>query len=130
MSVKIPEVKGSFKRLYDLICTFNALWKCAQQLQTGLTSSLFTSVPRNVTEFTYRMSSQHDNVAQICMSIQTKTPEEFTEFVASINSQDGMHVADLSENELAKSHLRHLVGGRAADVRFSRGLACLQPAGS
>lgn len=70
-----------------------------------------------MTEFTYRMSSQKDKTARICMSIQTKTEDEFVDVVNSINAQDGMHATDLTDNELAKSHLRHLAGGRAEDVR-------------
>lgn len=63
------------------------------------------------------MSSQKDEMARICMSIQTKSKDEFVEVVNSINAQDGMHATDLADNELAKSHLRHLAGGRADDVR-------------
>ncbi|TMW62169.1 hypothetical protein Poli38472_009662 [Pythium oligandrum] len=96
MSVQIPETKGSFQRLYNLI------------------------YPRNVTEFTYRMNSQDDDVAHICMSIQTKSAPEFDEVITQINSQDGMRATDLSENELAKAHLRHLTGGRADDVSHER----------
>jgi threonine dehydratase len=73
-----------------------------------------------VTEFTYRMNSQQDAVAQICMSIQTKTEQEFDDVISTINSQDGMQATDLSQNELAKSHLRHLAGGRAENVPHER----------
>ncbi|DBA00602.1 TPA: hypothetical protein N0F65_007731 [Lagenidium giganteum] len=96
MSVTIPEVKGNFQRLYNLI------------------------YPRNVTEFTYRLSSEGDKVAHICMSIQTKTVDEFQDVIHTINDQDGMHATDLSTNELAKAHLRHLTGGRAHDVPHER----------
>lgn len=120
MSVNIPELQGSFQRLYNVICTCQPsthfvrhfAWCC-------LPVQIFSMCadPRNVTEFTYRMSSQKDKTARICMSIQTKSHDEFVDVVNSINAQDGMHATDLADNELAKSHLRHLAGGRAEDVR-------------
>ncbi|KAJ8552317.1 hypothetical protein ON010_g10228 [Phytophthora cinnamomi] len=88
MAVKIPEKIGSFQELYDVI------------------------FPHNVTEFTYRMDSEADDEAHICMSIQTKTEDEFLGVVNAINKRNDMHAIDLASNELAKSHLRHLAGGR------------------
>ncbi|KAJ0404650.1 hypothetical protein P43SY_009863 [Pythium insidiosum] len=96
MSVKIPELKGSFQRLYHVI------------------------YPRNVTEFTYRLSSERATTAHVCMSIQTPTADEFDAVVAAINAQPDMTATDLSANELAKSHLRHLAGGHARDVAHER----------
>jgi threonine dehydratase len=78
---------------------------------------LLATVPHNVTEFTYRMDSEGDNEARICMSIQTKKEEEFVSVVKAINERSDMHAIDLASNELAKSHLRHLAGGRPANVR-------------
>ncbi|KAL0587336.1 hypothetical protein ABG067_002952 [Albugo candida] len=89
MSVQIPERRGAFQQLYDLI------------------------FPYNVTEFTYRMVSQHDIVAQIHLSIQTKTESEFHEVLSRINSQKEMQAIDQSQNELTKAHLRYLGTGRA-----------------
>lgn len=96
MSVRIPEVKGSFQRLYNVI------------------------YPRNVTEFTYRMNVETDHMAQICMSIQTKTLGEFHGIIEEINAQEGMKATDLTKNELAKAHVRHLTGGRAENVPNER----------
>ena len=64
------------------------------------------------------MNSEDDNEARICMSIQTKTQDEFIGVVKTINKRDDMHAIDLASNELAKSHLRHLAGGRPENVRF------------
>ncbi|KAF1779462.1 protein of unknown function DUF4414 [Phytophthora cactorum] len=58
-----------------------------------------------------------DNEARICMSIQTKTEGEFINVVKAINESGDMHAIDLASNELAKSHLRHLAGGRPENVR-------------
>uniref|UniRef100_K3X2T2 threonine ammonia-lyase n=1 Tax=Globisporangium ultimum (strain ATCC 200006 / CBS 805.95 / DAOM BR144) TaxID=431595 RepID=K3X2T2_GLOUD len=96
MAVKMPEVRGSYQRLYNMI------------------------YPRNVTEFTYRMNSQQDKTARICMSIQTASEAEFADVLNAINSEEGMQATDLANNELAKSHLRHLVGGRAENVSNER----------
>lgn len=62
------------------------------------------------------MNSTGDKQAAICMSIQTKSDEDYAEVINSINSHDGMTALDLSDNELAKDHLRHLVGGRPENV--------------
>lgn len=96
MSVKIPEKMGSFQRLYDVV------------------------FPYNVTEFTYRMDAEGDDVAHICMSIQTKTEDEFSGVVNAINKQSDMRASDLADNELAKLHLRHLAGGRPENVTNER----------
>ena len=63
------------------------------------------------------MSSEGDNEARICMSIQTKTQDEFIGVVKMINKRNDMHAIDLASNELAKSHLRHLAGGCPENVR-------------
>ncbi|GMF23763.1 unnamed protein product [Phytophthora lilii] len=78
------------------------------------------AVPHNVTEFTYRMDSEGDSEARICMSIQTKTEGEFVDVVKAINKRNDMHAIDLASNELAKSHLRHLAGGRPQHVPNER----------
>lgn len=76
-----------------------------------------STVPRNLTEFTYRMNSANDKEAVICLSIQTKSAEDYADVIDAINAQEGMNATDLSDNELAKSHLRHLAGGRPENVR-------------
>lgn len=65
------------------------------------------------------MVSQHDIVAQIHLSIQTKTESEFHEVLSRINSQKEMQAIDQSQNELTKAHLRYLGTGRAQVVRSS-----------
>lgn len=79
-----------------------------------------TAVPRNVTEFTYRMNATSDQQAVICMSVQTKSDEDYAEVLGAINAHEGMHATDLSDNELAKDHLRHLMGGRPENVPDER----------
>lgn len=92
MAVTIPETRGSFQRLYRLL------------------------YPRNVTEFSYRMTRQTHAQAHICLSVQTLTEPDFETILSTINSRSDMTAMSLNSNEMAKSHVRHLVGGRCAEV--------------
>ncbi|KAK7961723.1 Bcilv1 [Apiospora aurea] len=91
LSVRIPERPGAFAELIDCI------------------------MPHNVTEFSYRYS--HDDVANVLVGISLLAPvseratelQRLTERIGAAN----MSVTDLSGNELAKSHIRYLVGGRS-----------------
>ncbi|CAK9040387.1 L-threonine dehydratase biosynthetic IlvA (Threonine deaminase) [Durusdinium trenchii] len=65
--------------------------------------------PRNVTEFTYRISG---NPASIFMSFQAKSDDDRAKALNTLRTA-GYDVMDLSENELAKTHGRSLIGGRA-----------------
>lgn len=71
-----------------------------------------TILPRPVTEFSYRYS--HKDTARIFMSILVRDRDtEVPEILASMQAL-GYSAQDLSENELAKSHARYLVGGKMA----------------
>ncbi|GMI32976.1 hypothetical protein TrRE_jg5655 [Triparma retinervis] len=88
ISVTIPEKPGAFRALYNLI------W------------------PRNVTEFTYRY--QTDSQARVIMSFQPmkNVDTDFDDVLAELKAQEYVS-SDLSKNELAKVHARHMAGGRA-----------------
>lgn len=88
LAVCIPEEPGSFRALYSLI------W------------------PRNVTEFSYRFES--DAEAHVLISFQpvSNIEHDFEGVVDSLQ-ENGFKCFDLSQNELAKVHIRHLAGGRA-----------------
>lgn len=88
LAVTIPETPGSFRALYSLI------W------------------PRNVTEFSYRFESNSE--AHIFISFQPVMSIE-NDFDAVMHSlkENGFKCLDLSHNELAKVHVRHLAGGRS-----------------
>ncbi len=64
---------------------------------------------RGVTEFNYRMSSRSE--AQIFVGVQVTGRAEAREVVTSLGAA-GYATVDLSDDELAKSHVRHMVGGR------------------
>jgi threonine dehydratase len=67
---------------------------------------------RNITEFNYRYSGPGE--AHVLAGIRIKGgPVERKALVKSI-SDAGLPVRDLTENEMAKRHIRHMVGGRVA----------------
>ena len=92
-AVTIPEERGSFKRFCELIG------------------------PRSVTEFNYRISDER--IAHIFVGLSTKTRGESAEIGALFATQ-GFGAVDLTHDELAKTHLRHLVGGRSELARDER----------
>ncbi|MEY4749311.1 MAG: hypothetical protein RIQ60_1525 [Pseudomonadota bacterium] len=85
-AVTIPEERGSFKRFCELLG------------------------PRSVTEFNYRISGAEQ--AHIFVGISTSQRGESTA-IAAMLSQQGFAAVDLSHDELAQEHIRHLVGGRS-----------------
>jgi threonine dehydratase len=100
-AVTIPEERGSFRRFCELI----------GDLPGG---------PRNVTEFNYRI---HDgSKAHVFVGLTTQGRGESTKIAANLNRQ-GFKTLDLTHDELAKEHIRHMVGGHsplAQDERLLR----------
>ncbi|KAI9888013.1 MAG: Threonine dehydratase biosynthetic, chloroplastic [Watsoniomyces obsoletus] len=76
-------------------------------------------LPHAVTEFSYRYA--RSDSANILMGISLHASEREKEMKALFNRIDeaGMKAQDISENELAKTHIRYLVGGRS-DVEDER----------
>jgi threonine dehydratase len=72
---------------------------------------------RNVTEFNYRFSDP--TRACIFVGLELKRAGESAEIVAQLKGA-GYPVEDLSQNELAKLHVRHLVGGISSHVSDER----------
>ena len=91
-AVTIPEERGSFKRFLELIGS----------LPGG---------PRNVTEFNYRMSDS--DKAHVFLGLSTHSKGESTKITAHFNKQKFQSI-DLTHDELAKEHIRHMVGGHSA----------------
>jgi threonine dehydratase len=89
LAVTIPETPGSFRKFCSLLGR------------------------RNITEFNYRFADPKS--AQVFVGIQVKNEAESGDLVAKLKSHQ-LHALDLSDNEMAKLHLRHLVGGRAPEV--------------
>ncbi len=88
-ALTIPETKGSFRRLCDALGT------------------------RSVTEFNYRMSNPDKAHVFVGMSISSEAEIEKLEerFV-----KKGFGTLNLTGNELAKTHLRHMVGGTSTQA--------------
>jgi threonine dehydratase len=96
LAVTIPERPGSFKRF------------CA------------TLGAKNITEFNYRIAESRE--AHIFVGIETANRDETAKIVRKLELH-GLRTLDLSDNEMAKTHLRHMVGGRApwsGDTRAAR----------
>ena len=91
-AVTIPEERGSFKRFLELI----------GNLPGG---------PRNVTEFNYRMSDSEN--AHVFLGLTTHGKGESTKIAASF-SKHQFKAIDLTHDDLAKEHIRHMVGGHSA----------------
>ncbi len=72
---------------------------------------------RTVTEFNYRLSSRER--AHIFVGVATRSRQDGEQLADSLNAA-GYHTVNLTDNEMAKLHVRHMVGGRAASVRHER----------
>ncbi len=70
---------------------------------------------RGITEFNYRYS--HDKLARVFVGVKTSDAEEEKEVLYGALTDKGYPVIDLSDNELAKLHLRHMVGGHAPELK-------------
>jgi len=69
---------------------------------------------RGITEFNYRYSD--DKIAQIFVGVKTSDAEREKQDLFGLLIQAGYAINDLSDNEIAKLHLRHMVGGHAPDI--------------
>jgi threonine dehydratase len=72
---------------------------------------------RVVTEFNYRLSAR--DTAHIFVGLRTASRDDASAVAARLRAH-GYPTEDLSENEIAKLHVRHMVGGRSAGVRDER----------
>ena len=93
LAVTIPERPGAFREF------------CA---------ALGTSV---VTEFNYRLSGRDQ--AEIFVGLATRSRHDGERYVARLRGL-GYETVDLSGNEMAKLHVRHMVGGRTPHVTAER----------
>ena len=94
LAVEIPEQPGSFKRFCETIGR------------------------RGITEFNYRYADREK--AHIFVGVQlTRGMAERRELIRTLRDA-GYPVEDLSENEMAKLHVRHMVGGRSPAVENER----------
>lgn len=85
-ALTIPEERGSFRRLCEAVGD------------------------RSVTEFNYRISDAR--YAHVFVGLQINSPEE-PALLAQGFRDCGFDVIDLTANEMAKTHLRYMVGGKS-----------------
>ncbi|HLQ26612.1 MAG TPA: threonine ammonia-lyase, biosynthetic [Acidiferrobacterales bacterium] len=91
LAVTIPERPGSFRQFCAIIGN------------------------HNITEFNYRHSDPQN--AHVFVGLQLQQPNEIdiTNVVANLR-KSGYETLDMTDNEMAKLHIRHLVGGRAPNA--------------
>ena len=65
---------------------------------------------RNLTEFNYRIADQKE--AHIFVGMQIKNREDAAKIIEYFQ-ENGFKTIDLTDDELTKLHLRHMVGGRS-----------------
>lgn len=90
LAVTIPERSGSFRAFCEAIGT------------------------RSITEFNYRYADA--TVARVFAGVQLRGGESERDEIVRRLREDGYAVEDLTDNEMAKLHVRHMVGGRATGV--------------
>jgi len=72
---------------------------------------------REVTEFNYRLAQRSE--AHIFVGFKTASRADVTALMASLSGH-GYACLDLSANEMAKLHIRYMVGGRAGEAKDER----------
>jgi threonine dehydratase len=92
-AVTIPEERGSFKRFCELLG------------------------PRSVTEFNYRISDTRQ--AHVFVGVSIARRDE-AERIGRLFVKHRFPTLDLTDDEFAKEHVRHMVGGRSELARDER----------
>ena len=95
-AVTIPEERGSFRRFIELIGSTGA---------------------RQVTEFNYRIADER--TAQVFVGLTIARRDE-AQRIARAFQRQGFATVDLTDDDLAKEHVRHMVGGRSELARDER----------
>jgi len=93
IAVTIPERKGAFREFCGAIGR------------------------RVVTEFNYRLSGR--NQAHIFVGFATQSRQDADALISQLR-RSGYETVDLTDNEMAKLHVRHMVGGHAPEVQHER----------
>ena len=90
LAVSIPETPGSFREFCSLLGQ------------------------RNITEFNYRYANSKE--AHVFVGVQVKDQSETAKLVATLEKHK-LPTLNFTDNEMAKLHVRHLVGGHAPGVQ-------------
>ncbi|MBD2234758.1 threonine ammonia-lyase, biosynthetic [Phormidium tenue] len=86
-AVTIPETPGSLKAFCECLGT------------------------RNLTEFNYRIADNHEAHIFVGLEVQGRADAAA---MAQVFESKGLKTLDLTDDELSKMHLRHMVGGKSA----------------
>ena len=89
LAVTLPEKPGSYKKFLALIGS------------------------RNITEFNYRFSNPKE--AHVFVGVQVASRAESLKLVEQLRKHD-YATLDLTDDEMAKLHIRHLVGGHSPQI--------------
>ena len=90
MAVEIPERPGSYRAFMRLLG------------------------PRSITEFNYRFAP--GSSAKIFVGIKLTGGDAEKHEIITLLRTHGLTVTDMTDNEVAKLHVRHMVGGRVQDL--------------
>ena len=93
IAVTIPEQPGSFKRFCTIVGN------------------------RSITEFNYRYADAHS--AHVFVGIRIRDRQDLNAILADLAAQQ-FDALDMTDNEIAKLHIRHLVGGHAPQLHDER----------
>ena len=94
IAAEIPEEPGSFRRFCEVLGR------------------------KSITEFNYRYADTEK--AHIFVGVQLSSGRQEAGTLLTDLVQAGFPAVDLSDNEMAKLHVRHMVGGRSTDVQNER----------
>lgn len=89
LAVTLPEQPGAYRKFLELI---------------GV---------RNITEFNYRFNDQRE--AHVFVGVQVASRSESLKIVEHLR-RHGYPTLDLTDDEMAKGHIRHLVGGHSSRI--------------
>ena len=90
LAVSIPETPGSFRKFCALLGK------------------------RNITEFNYRYADSKE--AHVFVGVQVKDQSEISKLVSALG-KNKLRTQNFTDNEMAKLHVRHLVGGHAPGIK-------------
>ncbi len=90
-SVELPEKPGALKKF------------CSEVIQD-----------HNITEFNYRLDTR--SKANIFVGVSLSGPEDKKKFTGLMKRKNYSHI-DMSDDDIAKDHIRHMIGGKSEAVK-------------
>jgi threonine dehydratase len=126
-AVTVPEERGSFKHFCESIGNLPSFGNADIAKNSGQTKAAQNTGQagvRSVTEFNYRISDSQK--AHVFVGLTTSSKGESSKIAAHLTKQ-GFKTLDLTHDDLAKEHLRHMVGGASALAKDERLLRFVFP---